>query len=295
MLFGQNLLMGCNSELSALYERTTAQTQNVQLLTVLYNYWSNIAVTRYKWSNLPDSVDERLLNIGLYLYGQVAFFQHETLGLIALPCNPGNQFNLLYQPINITTFGYGATFQLSAGEFEIVRLNPTGTPLAWGVLTLVYRITDCLRSIDVMCQRMKRPFVFLCDEKEKMTLLNLFKRVKDNEEIILGMKDYGLNQKSIEIAPTPTTGSLNDLWETYKMYETMLYTMMGIDNRGYEKKERLLVDEVNANNMVIEMATEVSTKEIEMGVARVNKRFDTNISMETLSLLSYDSGVMDNG
>lgn len=289
-LFGQSQLSMIVSK------RTAAQDENIALLANEFNYWSNLAVSRLKWSGLPDTVDERLLNMGLYFYGHVAFFVHKTLGLIALPCNSGNKFNLLYQPIQVTASGHDDSFLLSnintseTHEFEFVRYTPSGMPQAVGVMTLVARMVDILRSIDVLSQRMKRPYIITCEEKERMTILNVLKKIKDNEELILGLKDYGLGNKSINIAPTPGVTDFSCLWDSYKQYESRLYTILGIDNKGYDKKERLVVDEVNANNMVIQMADNVNLKEIRLGLSRVNKTFGTNITVDVDNKTMYDEG-----
>lgn len=311
MFFGESMLAGMSSQLGMIYNKATnAQSENLQLLADTYNRWCNIGVSRLTWRGLPSSVDERLLNMGLFLNGIVAFFNHDVLGLIALPCDPGNRFNLLYQPTQVTAYGHGASFVLSNERavedngmyssendgFEVVRFTPTGIPVAITVFNLVKRMTDIMRSIDVVAQRMKRPYVFICDEKERLTYQNLFKKVKDNEELILGQKNFALNESHIDVAPTPSTGDLNALWNSYKNYETMLYTVMGIDNSGYEKKERLVVDEVNANNMVIDMSDEVNLKEMKLGLQRVNARFGTNIDVEiTRQMIKDDMDVEPEG
>ena len=290
---------GTNSELSMIVnKKSAAQQENMNLLLNEFNYWSNIAVSRIKWVNLPETVDERLLNIGLYCAGQCAFFEHETLGLIALPCNSGNRFNILYQPIEVTASGYSATFNLSnvsdeeRHQFELVRFTPSGIPQALGVMSLVSRMVDILRAIDVITQRLKRPYVVVCEEKERTTIDNAFKKVKDNEELILAVKDYGLSDRSIQLMPTSqaTVHDYSYLWESYKRYETKLYTMLGIDNKGYDKKERVLVDEVNANTMIIKMADDVNLKELRLGLDRVNETFHTAIYVEIENKEMYEGG-----
>lgn len=283
-----------NSQLTMITaKRSDAQNANVELLINEFNYWSNLAVSRLKWDNLPKTVDPRLLNMGLYFSGNVAFFRHNTLGLIALPCDNGSRFNLLYQPIEVTAYGYDEQFRLSnigteEKQFELVRATPTSMPQAVGVMAIVCRMTDILRSIDVIIQRMKRPYIITCEEKERLTIMNLMKKIKDNEDLILGLKDYGLDGRAVDIISTKTDTNLSEIWECYKLYETKLYTMLGIDNRGYEKKERLVVDEVNANNMVIQMADDVNLLEIRNGIARVNETFGTDIKVEIENKTMYE-------
>lgn len=286
-LLASSLVNSCTSELSMRYKKTQAQQENVNLFSEMYNYYSNIAITRYDWKNLPRGVSERLLNIGLYTYGSVAFFEHDTLGLTALPCS-ANQYNILYEPTEVTVFGYGYSRQLQdLSTFGFIRSSPSGVPLAISVYDYVKRMCDILRSIDVIAQRMKRPYVFICDEKQRLTYQNLFKNIKDNEEIILGLKDFPLDKAHIDIAPLPSTQGLDKLWESYQRYEGLLSARLGINNIDNSKRERLLQDEVNANNMNIEMSNEVNIKQLTLDIQQVNKKFNTDIKVEVKELADF--------
>lgn len=294
-LFGMELLTSTycpNNPLGDMYVKTEAQMENSKLFVEMYNRYSNIAVTRYDWKNLPIGVNERLLNMSLYLVGKACFFEHEDYGLIALPCSNGSEYNLFYEPTRINAFSFGFTRTLSFGEFELVRNNPTGTPTALTVYTYIKRMMDVLRSIDVVCARMKRPYLILCEEKQKLTFINLLKRIKDNEDIVLAFKNYGIDKSNFEVAPLPSIGNIDQLWKTYRTYEDILYSAIGLDSKGDDKKERLLVDEVNANNMVTEMANEVNLKQLRLDIEKVNRRYGTNIEVDIkeLSTYDYDSG-----
>lgn len=269
--------------------KTDAQRENQVMVMEMFNRWSNLMITRYDWQNLPSGVDERLLNIGLYCQGSCAFFNDPVLGVTALPCNHGNTFNFLYQPTSVTIFGYGMSRQINdPSKFGFVRSTPTGMPLALTVYEYVRRMADVLRAIDVVNQRLKRPYIIKCDEKERLTIMNLFKRVKDNEELILGQKNYPLDNRSFDIAPLPYAGNTELLWQTYHAYERLLYTAIGVQTVPEEKRERLLVDEVNSNNMVIELANETNLKELTLCIEKVNKIFGTNISVSLKELKNFD-------
>ena len=94
------------------------------------------------------------------------------------------------------------------------------------------------------------------------------------------------------MAPLPSIGNIDQLWKTYRTYEDILYSAIGLDSKGDDKKERLLVDEVNANNMVTEMANEVNLKQLRLDIEKVNRRYGTNIEVDIkeLSTYDYDSG-----
>ena len=118
------------------------------------------------------------------------------------------------------------------------------------------------------------------------------KRIKDNEDIVLAFKNYGIDKSNFEVAPLPSIGNIDQLWKTYRTDEDILYSAIGLDSKGDDKKERLLVDEVNANNMVTEMANEVNLKQLRLDIEKVNRRYGTNIEVDIkeLSTYDYDSG-----
>lgn len=291
MFFGQEFLSNINnSQLGMLY-KTDAQRQNSVAHMMLFNHWSNLAVTRFDWSGLPSGVDERILNMGLYLMGTCAFYEDENIGLTALPCTPGSRFNFLYQPTEVQVFGYGMTkFLNDPAKFGFIRVNPTSSPLAIVVYELTKRMADIMRTLDVINKRLKRPYMFSCEEKQRLTLLNMFKKINDNEEIVLGLKDYSIGQPTFEVKelPLPPREYTTVLWNTYHEYERILYAMMGVQTLPDSKRERMVVDEVNANNMAIELANETNLKELTICVEAANKKFDVSISVSIKELKSFD-------
>lgn len=267
--------------------KTEAQKENAMLLEEIYNRFSNLAVTRIKWNNLPETVSERFLNISLYLFGSAAFFRDPTMGFLALPCTIGGEFNVYYDPTIVTVNSFNYTKTLNQDEFVYIRNNPTTTPTAMHVFTYAKRMSDTLRSIDVNVKKLKQPYLIQCEEKERITIENLIKKVQDNEIMVIGSKQFGLNDRNFEITPLPSTSSLSSLWETYVRLENMMYTVLGINSPGFEKKERLVVDEVNANNMVVDMAIEVNIKELQLACDKINKLFGLNISVEANKINNY--------
>lgn len=272
--------------------KTEAQRENSELHQEMFNRFSNIAITRYQWEGLPDSISERFLNETLYLYGNCAFFEDENLGFLALPCTIAGAYNLYYEPIRVNAFSFNYNKMLSNTEldneqFVYVRNNPTATPTAISVFTYTRRMCDILRSIDVIAKKMKQPFMVQCDESERLTIENLIKKIQDNETMVVGSKSFGLKNRAFEVTPLPSPQSLDQLWYSYRQLETILYTILGINSTGQEKKERLLVDEVNANNMVTDMSIEVNIKELQAACARVNKRWGLSIWVQAKSIEDY--------
>lgn len=297
MFYGQDLLcLGHNpTSLGNVMKMTEAQVENLILFEELFNRFSNIAVTRFDWEGLPSTVNERFMNQTLYLMGMSAFFDSEKFGLIALPCTFGGEFNIYYEPTAVNAYSFNYNQRLVRDEFVLIRNNPTCTPTAFPVFEYTRRMADTLRTIDVLCKKMKQPFIFLCEEKQRLTYLNLMKKVSDNEPIILGMKDFDIKKGLVELLDTKVDQDLVKLWEVFHSYETLLYTALGINCVDQPKRERLLVDEVNANNMVTEMSMEVSIKELETACEAINAKYGLNVSVKAKGIEDYMKGVGEDG
>lgn len=296
-LFGFNLLGLCSTPemLSLKAKMSNAQKKNQITLMSLFNYYSNIAVTRYDWKNLPESVDERFLNTTLYLFGSSAFFEDEKFGFMTLPCTAGGEYNAYYNPTRVNAFSFNISKVLTQDQFVYMRANPSTVPLAAMCFELISRMSDTLRTMDVILKNLKRPFIMTCEEKQRKTYINLIKQVEDNEPLILGQSNYGLDKSRIELMPTNFDPKLDELWNTYRNYENMLFSVLGIESAGAEKRERLLVDEVNSNNMVTEISSEVALKELRAACEQINKRWNLNISVTAKSIGDYREGVETRG
>ena len=68
-----------------------------------------------------------------------------------------------------------------------------------------------------------------------------------------------------------------------------LLTFLGINNNNTDKKERLLVDEVNANNEFILVNIEHMYEERKLACELINEKFGLNITVERREVDVYGS------
>lgn len=267
--------------------KSEAQTENAITFAEIFNRFSNIAVTRIVWNGLPDSVDERFLNTSLYIYGQAAFFEDPDMGFMALPCAIAGKFNAYYNPTDVEAFSFNYHRRLKMDEYVFIRNNPSRTPTAFSVWSYTKRMADILRTLDVITKKLKQPYILVCDEKQRLTFENALKKVADNEWFIIGAKEFGFNKNNIESMELKVNPYFENLWYSYHSIENILYTTLGIESQGEVKKERLLVDEVNANNMVTEMSVYTTIKELEKACEQINKKYGLNVSVEMKTVTEY--------
>lgn len=298
MFFGQPFVcLPMGHSLLGQAMKTEAQNENAITFIDMFNRYSNIGVTRINWEGLPDSVSERFINLSLYFYGKAAFFWDDNLGFMCLPCTDSGEYNAYYEPTRVRVFSFNYERVLEKDQFVYIRNNPTCTPTAFTVWNCVKRMSDIIRTLDTALIQMKRPYILLCEEKERLTYLNAMKQVKDNEWMILGDRNFSLAGKkpTMEKIDMRVEYKLEELWQSYREFENILYTALGIDSAANEKKERLLVDEVNADVMVTEMSLETTLKELNLACDKINEKWGLDLSVHMQRIKDYQSGGVMNG
>ena len=247
--------------------------------TALQNYaqfWdsfeklSNTGINRYKITgDYPDTLDERTILQSLFWYGAFGLVNDNGVWL-SLPAMPASDLTVYGYPRKINVFGkngYNKTFEIiqyngeekavNEGISDIELYNKRGFwimekkliyPLARTAIIYAERIADSLRSLDVMRIKMKNPNVVFCVEEMRRTVEEYFKNVKENDDLVVttGVFDPAkVKVESMEFNPE----TVKVMRELVEWYEGKYNSYCGINsNPASDKKERLLVDEINAND-----------------------------------------------
>ena len=84
------------------------------------------------------------------------------------------------------------------------------------------------------------------------------------------------------VVPTNVdTSVLESLWTHYNRLDSHFRTIMGINNNNnQDKKERLIVDEVNANNEATDIQLQLRLMQRQKFCKICNEYFGTNISVK---------------
>ena len=69
-----------------------------------YEQLLEIAISRFEWLNLPDTVDERFLEIGLNTMGMMLFFKDDDIGFLGLNTTIDGRLNVYKIPTSRTTY-----------------------------------------------------------------------------------------------------------------------------------------------------------------------------------------------
>lgn len=248
----------------------------------LYDRFMNLAINRFKWSNLPYGITSRIMERNLCNYGQVFFFKDADGVYKCYPAFGVGGMNPYYEPTQYNVVGYGVSEVINADNGVIIRNNAQGKNDAHDLMVFAQRIAEIEAKMDINLQQQAVPWIITGDEKERLTIKNLLKQIQDNKFIIFGRKSMTMEKLNVLQTNTPY---LLDKLQTHKnALMNELLTFLGINNSNVEKRERLLVDEVNANNDFILVNLDHMLEERVVAVGEINDRYGLNIKVERRSV-----------
>ena len=241
---------------------------------------TELAISRIIWHDLPDTVDERYLELHLFTDGQMIYFNDEVIGNLCLNFTMTGRFDVYGYPILRRAYSAYNNYQkmLKPDNSVVIFNNLLRTNSILDVKMFALRLYNIDRTIDINVNAQKTPVLIVCDESERLTMQNVYKQWQGNEPVIKG--DKNLNVKGITVLKTDAPFVADKLYELKCNIWNEALTYLGISNITVNKKERLITDEVERNQGGVLANRYPFLNPREKAVEQINKMFDTNISVE---------------
>ena len=241
-----------------------------------------LAVSRFKWSGLPKSVDPRFLEVGEFENGHMLFFKddviNEFLCLRVALCGPFTVYNIPKTRQTYAVNGYRNS--LNDKNSVIIYNNMAHTLTKDNVMMYAYRLYNLDRIIDVNANAQKTPIlVQVEDEKERLTLKNLFSQYDGNEPVIYADKSMAVKKPLTYLsANVPYIADKIQTLKSEIWNEALTY--LGISNVNLVKKERLVRDEVQRNMGGVLASRQSALMSRQQAADEINEMFGLNVTVE---------------
>ena len=258
--------------------RTKADWLNNLTFRTLYNHYWNMAINVFKWSGLPEGIEERYIEKTLFDRGQMLFFRDPQKSYMALPCGNGHMLDVYGEPLTYRAEGLNYNKEYKRKDCVLIENNKLRTPTSDTLFFFVRKLYEAERAMDVNLQTSKMPWVIVCDEKKLLTYKEVFRKIDDNEPAIFGAS--GLSLDAIQVLPTRGEFIGNDLMDFSHGVENKLLTFLGVDNLPVDKKERLVTGEVESNDQQVETNADLMLEARQRACEKINEMFGLNVSVE---------------
>ena len=248
--------------------------------TQYFNRLTELAISMFEWQNLPPTVDPRYIELHLFQNGSMVYFNDDVVGNLCLDCLPNGNFDVYGNPVNRRAYSNYNNYQRDLNEDNsiIIWNNYLRTNSIADIKLYSKRLYLLDRIIDVNANAQKTPVLVQGTEKQRLTLLNLYKEFDGNAPFIFGDKNLDLNAlKSLNTGAPYVADKIYQL-KTQIWNEALTY--LGISNINIQKKERLITDEVTRNQGGAIASRYSRLQARREAVDKINAMFGTNIRVD---------------
>ena len=278
-------------------------TKDTALFSYYVRYLFEKVLSVYRFTGLPSEWAENYFKYVLFGYGYIAIFDSDRFGIIPQECTLSDNHTIFYQPryVIITNPVFSDSKMLEIGnECEIIKLQPDYGSVMDIVSTYADLLAVALETANINLMNSKASFIFMASSKAQA---ETFKKLYDE---LAGGKPFSIIDKNMFNEDGSKTWDyfvqnvgqnyitdriLNDM----KSIEDQFNTKIGIPNANTQKRERLITSEVLANDIDTKALVNVWLDTMRSDIAKVNKRYGLNITVEYRYENEYDQEGEDNG
>lgn len=253
---------------------------------------TEICANRFKWEGLPNDVDKRFIELNLFRQALVVFFwDAEYERYFALRGAGAGKWNMYDNPTTFRVIGNTMISRtLHPGKYTLwengqavampgncvpIWANTLRTP-DWDIIYLQSsKLAEVERTIEITLQQMRTPWLFGVDDNERLSFINFMRQHQEGEPYIFGTNTLTDDiEKKIKQFPLTIDREvvLNLQIAKSKIWnETM--TLIGINNANQDKRERLVADEVSANDSQVEAVRNSALSARQYACEQINLRY----------------------
>lgn len=268
------------------FSPSTVHCKNTYLQRYFRKYLLQKAISVFKW-NLPEEWDEDYFKYVLYGIGYIAVLETRSFGVI---CQGGalGGYNLYYRPsyIMITNPLLKETITANINiDCAIIKLQPDYSSIMDIVGYYADQLALSAEALGMNMVNVKTGVVFGAKDKtQAQSYKKMFDKMQSGDPAVFIDKQllddagkpnwypFVQNMKEQYIADS----ILSDM----RKIEAMFDTDIGIPNANTDKKERLVTDEINANNVETATRCELWLDSIRKGIDKANAMYNLSLSVD---------------
>ena len=259
---------------------TETDLDNLQTESFLFKRFELLALNQNKWDGLPETIEERYLERVLFYEGKAFMYNHPELGTLCLPCMGVGTPNVYGEYVRYRVMGFNFTDEVDAKDGVLIENNKLRMPTAEVVKYFIDQLYEVKRSRDTNIKQLKVQCLFATTDKNLLTLKKIIEEIDNNNWAVIADKGVMNLEEVVKALPTGVKPMLAELTDCYHDILNEGLTYLGLNNANTDKKERLITDEANANNQLIESCGEMFLESRKRACEEINKKLGLNVSVD---------------
>lgn len=275
---------------NAQFAPSAVHVKNTALMTYFQRYYLQKALSVFEWTFPREWIDINahiyFLYI-LYCWGFISVIETDKYGVIPQHCTLSG-YNIAYMPsrVMISNPLINRTLEPRINiDCALIQLEPDFI----GVMDIVNHYAEqktlLSEAVAVNAVNSKLSFAFGAKNKAQAeSYKELFDRYAGGEPAVFIDKDMFDSSGNLQMQfinkDVKTSYIISDLLNDIKSLDDMFNTEIGIPNANTEKRERMLVDEVNANNFETKSKCAIWLENLQHGCEIARDLFGIDLSVD---------------
>lgn len=264
---------------------STVHVKNTRLRRYFRKYLFQKAISVFKWQ-LPEEWDKDYFLYTLFGLGYIAVVDTDRYGVI---CQGGalGGYNLYYRPsyIMITNPLIQGTITANIDiDCALIKLQPDYSSIMDLVGYYADQLALAAESMGINLLNVKSGTVFGAESKAKAeSYKKMYDTLSDGDPAVV------IDKKLLDDTGKPTwfpftqhikeSYVVTDILSDMQKIKAMFDTEIGIPNANTDKRERLITDEVNANNAETATMCELWLETLRKGIDKANEMYKLSIEV----------------
>ena len=266
----------------------------VRLERMYLRVLQELAVNRFKWVGLPDSVNERFLEYTLMRRGLVVmYFDTDYDEYLALQGAGAGPLNMYDDPTSFRVTG-NSTFvgkTLDASDCVPIWANVLRVPDWDIILTYAKKLASIDRTIDINLRNARRSRVIVTDETGQLSAQNINNQIDSGSPVItVNNTGYAMMEHWTAFDLGIHPDQIVNLQTSRQRIWNECMGLMGINFANQDKRERLVSAEVGANDEQIDSMKNVILAERQRAVRQMNDKFGLSVDIKLRTELPTITG-----
>jgi hypothetical protein len=221
--------------------------ENSKVYMHYFNRLYMLALSMFKWNNLPPTVNPIYLERKLLTKGKMLFFLDDLNELRALDCTLTGPLDLNDEPIVRTAFAPSGYYSTYNKENSVICYNNVmRTSSLMDVQMYAEKLWRIDTTSEINLNAQKMPIIVTGTESQINTLKNVAMNYDNFCHYIFGDSEADLH-KAISVLETKAPYLCDKFQELKTQVWNEALTTFGISNINLSKKERLVSNEVDIN------------------------------------------------
>lgn len=240
-----------------------------------------VIMSTIKWKRLPNTMNARVLELALYQNGSALIVKDDVENkIINLFCLPSSSFNIYGEPYYRRGYSMYNSYNIECNETNsVIVWNNTNRTNSDDISDYyAYKLANIDLTVDININAQKTPLLLQGNNKQQLALKNIYMQYDGFDPVLFGDSDFDFSKLTAIKTDAPfVADKIYSIKE--KIWNEML-TRIGISSVQFQKKERLVKDEVERSLGGTMAFRDFRLEPRKKACEEINEMFGTDIDVE---------------